>query len=172
MFDGCSEEFWRVWYKFVYYPSLATSYAVYGRPYFLYQMYSFSCKHTVTIISDTAISQYCTPYILQQLCNETRLSMKVLWTNILIAGGDNLFKRLRSEDLKDGYGATSEDKTPTFRSFLCGVSCESRRSGFLQKATVVWTWFTCLGSAATWHLQSQCPVSSMTSLPVWKLCKG
>ena len=65
------------------------------------------------------------------------LSMKVLWTNILIAGGDNLFKCLRSKDLKDGYGATSGDKTPTFRSLMIGVLCESRRSGFLQKATVV-----------------------------------
>ena len=63
----------------VYYPSLATSYAVYGRPYFLYQMYSFSCKHMAAIISDTAIRQCYIhiTYILQQLCDASEcINMK------------------------------------------------------------------------------------------------
>ena len=87
----------------------------------------FQIQPSASIVRHTFCNSFATPL----------LSMKVLWTKILIAGGDNLFKRLRSKDLKDGYGATSGDKTPTFRSLMCGVLCESCRSGFLQKATVV-----------------------------------
>ena len=36
-----------------------------GRPYFLFQIVSLSCR----IISDPATNQYCLPYILQQLCD-------------------------------------------------------------------------------------------------------
>ena len=41
------------------------SLAMYGWPYFLFQIYSYSSKHLAAIISDLATIQYCPPYISQ-----------------------------------------------------------------------------------------------------------
>ena len=55
------------------------SQAIYGRPYFLFQIYSFSsCKHPAAIISDSATNQYCLPYILQPVSDAHGLKCSLL----------------------------------------------------------------------------------------------